>query len=303
MTTIAERQNAPVALRAAKAFRRRYRVAKFWHTLRGGGGILLGTVGVFIALIKPSTADGIAAAAAGWAFVGRLLLVELERHFQGDGALGQEVFDTYVLQVGWNAAAAGDPPVAEDLINWGARQTEDGLRDWYPDTSEAIPPLDALICQRASLTWARQDHQTYALILRVVAIAAFCVTLILGAALKLSVGDYMLRLAVPMLPGVLDILDLARANSELGTRRKQAEQLALAMYSNARDTAVAPTVAECRSLQDEIYRSRRVIGPPSWFYFLKRSARQINMEQVADEQVTALPATLKKDQTSALVRR
>jgi hypothetical protein len=291
--SIHDRQNGSTALRAARAFRRRYTIAKRWRMLRLGVGISLGTAGVILALLERSTSDYLATAAAGWIVLSRMVLLAQERIAQGDGALAQEVFDTEVFDLPWNVALAGPRPAPEDLRNWGERQTEDELRNWYADTAPAKHPIDALICQRATVTWARQDHATYAQILRVLAYAALALTVILGLVLGLSLGGYLLRLGIPILPAVLDISDVADDNAALGRSRGRIAYEANRLYEKACDTQNAPTIQECRTLQDEIYSSRRVMGVPSWFYRLTRSRRQRNMEEVTREQVDNLPASLR----------
>lgn len=291
--SIQERQNQPIALRAARAFRRRYTLAKRWRVLRLGIGVLIGTVGVVLALLDRSTSDYLAAIAAGWIVLSRTLLLELERRAQGAGALAQEVFDTEVLSLPWNATAAGPEPAPEDLRNWGEHETDAELRNWYADVRSATHPIDALICQRASVTWARQDHATYAQILRIAASTAFAATLVLGVALNLGLGEYLLRLGLPILPAVLDILDVANDNAALGRSRARLAREADRIYSDACATGKAPAIQECRGLQDAIYATRRVMGVPSWFYRSTRQRRQRNMDEITREQVHRLPASLR----------
>jgi hypothetical protein len=292
-TSVQERQNKPAALRAARAFRRRYVLAKRWHVLRLGVGVLLGTAGLVLALLDRSTGDYLAAAAAVWIVLSRTVLLRQETHAQDDGALAQEVFDTKVLDLPWNATTAGPEPAPEDIRNWGEHQSEDEMRDWYADVRPARHPVDALICQRASVTWARQDHAPYAQILRVAVVTVVVGTLVLGVALGLSLGEYLLSLGLPVLPAMLDILDIANGNEVLGYSRARLAHEADRLYAEARTTGTAPSIQDCRSLQDEIYTTRRIMGVPSWFYRLTRHRRQRNMDEVTQEQVSNLPASLR----------
>lgn len=293
LSSIPERQNTPSALRAAQAFRRRYVLAKRWRALRLGVGVALGTVGVVLALVERSTTDYVAAAAAVWIVLSRTVLAAQERREQEQGALAQEVFDVEALGLPWNATAAGAEPEPEDLRNWGERESADNVRDWYADVRPAMPPTDALICQRSSVTWARQDHGTYARVLRVVAGVTWIATLVIAVVLHLDVGDYLLRLGLPVLPAVLDVLDIATSNDALGRRRAVIGAEANRLYVRARDGGAPPTPEECRRLQDEIFASRRVMGAPGWFYRLTRTRRQRNMEEVVREQVDRLPPALR----------
>jgi hypothetical protein len=292
-TSIAERQNQPAALRAARAFRRRYAIARRWRALRLGVGLALGTVGVLLALLEPSTGEYVAALAAAWIVFSRTVLLAQERREQDAGALAQEVFDVEVFDLPWNAAKAGPAPAPEDLCNWGERQAESEVRDWYPDVGPVQHPLDVLLCQRASLTWARQDHGTYAHVLRWGVGVALLLTVVLGLILGLELGEYLLRLGLPVLPAALDILDIATANAALARSRGQLQLETDSLYARARDAGQPPSMHDCRVLQNEIYATRRVIGVPDWFYRLTRERRQRNMQDVAREQAQRLPATLR----------
>lgn len=242
---------------------------------------------------EPSTSDYVAAFAAAWVVFSRTVLLGQERREQDAGALAQEVFDVDVFGLPWNAAKAGPAPAPEDLCNWGERQAETEVRDWYPDVRPVQYPLDVLLCQRASVTWARQDHATYAQILRSCVGVALVLTVALGLILGLDLSEYLLRLGLPVLPAALDVLDIASANTGLARSRGQLQLEADSLYARARETGRPPSMHQCRGLQDEIHATRRVLGVPNSFYRLTRERRQRNMQDVAREQAQRLPAVLR----------
>jgi hypothetical protein len=289
---IRERQTGRPALSAARAFRRRYVLARRWRTLRFAGSALIGTAGIALALFgSESSAEYIGAIGAAWLLGSRIAMRPNERRRQCDGALAQEVFDTEVFALPWNEARAGRRPAPEDIANWGRRQSEEEL-DWYPDTGGAHHPVDVLICQRAIVTWARQDHETYARLLRWVAAAIGMAIIALALVLDLSLGEFLLRLGLPYLPLAFELLDIADENSRLVELKLRLEEKADLLFAEAVD-GTAPTVESCRQLQDEIFASRRAVGIPQWFYSVTRDGRQQNMEEVAAEQVRKLPPSLK----------
>lgn len=291
--SIFERQNQSDVLDLAKAFRRRYVVARRWRLIRVGVGVLIGTAGVLLALLQPSTEDYVAAAAAAWVVFGRTVLDTYERRLRRCGALAQELFDTEVFALPWSPSTVGRRPAPEDVRNWGRGQNVEGLRDWYPDARPARHPVDVLLCQRSIVTWARQDHSAYAHMLRWVVGGAFVATLITGVALDLSLGEYLLRLGVPILPAALDVLDIAKGNSDVAAAKSRIEVEANELLARARRSATAPTVAECRDLQNGIYATRLLPGAPNWMYKFTRPRRQENMEDTVGHQVLALPAELR----------
>jgi hypothetical protein len=292
-TTVSHRQNQPDALLLARAFRRRYALARSWRLLRLGISLLIGTAGVLLALAEPSTGEYISAVAAAWLLLGRTVLDSYEQRHRREGAIAHELFDTRVLGLPWSSSTAGDPPIDEDVRNWAHGRSEDGLRDWYADTGSAEPPVDTLICQRSTITWARQDHTTYAQYLRWSAGVVLVGTALLGLVLDLSLGEYLLRLGLPMLPAVLDVLDIAKANAQVAQTKARLERLASSLLHEAQAAGIPPTVAECRQLQDGIFATRLLPGAPDWLYRVTRARRQDNMEGVVAEQVQALPASLR----------
>jgi hypothetical protein len=261
--------------------------------MRVGGGLLLGTVGVLLALLEPSTGEYISALAAAWVVFGRIIFHPYEVAQRRCGAMAHELFDTEVFCLPWNFTTVGRKPAGEDVRNWGRGQEDDGVRDWYADARPARHPVDVLVSQRSVITWARQDHAIYAQVLRWFAGSVFVGTLILGSALHLSVGDYLLRIGVPMLPALLDILDTAAANSSVANSKARLEQTADEMLAVAHDGGRTPTLSECRQLQDGIYATRLRPGVPTWMYRRTRNGRQQNMDVAVAAQVQALPPALR----------
>lgn len=291
--SIFERQNEPAALDFARAFRRRYTTARRWRLLRIATGLLIGTAGVLLALLEPSTEEYVSATAAAWTVFGRAVLDGYEQRQRRCGALAQELFDTYAFALPWSPCALGERPAPEDVRNWGRGESDEGLRDWYADARPARHPVDVLLCQRSIITWARQDHATYAQVLRWSAGAIFLFTLVLGVALHLTLGEYLLRLGIPVLPACLDVLDIAKANVEVGAAKNRLEQEANDLLAQARATEDPAPVEACRALQDGIYATRLQPGVPNWMYTITRSHRQQNMEQTVTDQATNLPAALR----------
>lgn len=158
-----ERQNEPLALSAARAFRRRDTISGRWRSLRVTIGFVIGTVGVLAALIEPATADYISAAAAAWIVTSRALLQPAEHRERRRAAAAQELFDTTVFNLPWSRSVTGAQPAIQDIRAWGRHQTEEGLRDWYPDTRPpGTPPTWCSVSARRSPGRARTTPCTRA---------------------------------------------------------------------------------------------------------------------------------------------
>jgi len=209
----------------------------------------------------------------------RTALAANEHRQRRHGATAHEPFDTKAFQLPWSPSIVGDQPAPEDVRNWGREQSEEGLRDWYSDARPARHRVDVLLCQRSTITWARQDHATYAQLLRWTVGRGLVVTVILGVALDLSLGEYWLRLGFPVLPAALDELDVAKTNSEVAAAKTRLENEADAMLRRARATAAPPTVVKCRDLQNVIYSTRLRPGVPDYAYRFKRIRQQENLDE------------------------
>lgn len=289
---IPAQQNKPAAVRAGCAFQGRYITAKRWHALRVGVGLLIGTLGVLLTLVERSVGDYVGAAGAVWIVLSRTLFQRLEQRAQREGADAHELFDTEVLELPPNPTLSGPPPAIEDLRDWGAGQDEAGLRAWYPDVP-AQHPLGALICQRASLKWAATDHHRYAVMARFAAIAILVSTVVIAVAMQLEVGEYLLRLGLPVMPAVLDLFDVASDSETVGERRGHLAVRTNELYDEAQRTGSPPGVQAVRDLQDGMYVSRCSLGVPQWVYKLSREQREANMAVVTGEQVAGLPVHLR----------
>lgn len=291
--SIPERQNEAGALRTARAFRRRYALAGRWRVLRVAVSLILGTAGVVLSAAVHETTDYVAAAAGLWILLSRTILSSQEQAEQDRGALAQEMFDTRVFDLPWSTLVCGSPPGPEDIRCWGERQSGDGLRDWYPDVAAVQRPVDVVICQRSSVTWARQDHATYARVLRVAVAAGFAATIIGGVAFDLTLGEYLLHLGLPVLPAAIDVLEMAGASSELSQRRGLIELRTNDLLEQASSHAALPTVGDVRLVQDAVFAARRLGRVPQWFYKLTRERRERNMRDAAQELIDGLPAALR----------
>lgn len=260
-----------------------------WRALRITVAITLGTVGVVISALVADTTDYVAAAAGLWLLLSRAILSVRERVEQDRGALAQEVFDTTVLQLPWSPASCGTPPAPEDIRCWAEKEPEEGLRGWYPDIAEARPPLDAVLCQRSSVTWARQDHAAYATLLRWIVGLAFTATIVGGVVFDLSLGGYLLHLGLPALPAAIELLDMANLNADLSRRRGRIEHETDALIDRAAAQSQLPSVREVRQVQDAVFAARRVARVPGWFYKLTRDRRERNMREAAALLIARLP--------------
>lgn len=283
--SIFQRQSTPEALGYTRAFRRRYNSARCWRRVRVGVAVLLGTAGVLLALMEPATNEYVAALAAAWLVVGRLWLEPVERKERRCGAIAQKVFDTNVFKLPWSSGLVGDRPAPEDVLNWGRDEDQDGLSDWYSDTGSARHPVDVLISQRSILTWARQDHQEHAMLLKMGVAIAFAVTVVVGLALQLSMGEYLLRLGFPVLPGVAGHLRHRHRPSAGGQGKGAPREDCQPTARSGHHAGAVAHGGRVPSSAGRIYSTRLQPGVPNYMYKRNRPDREQNMDQVVADQV------------------
>ncbi|WP_155981250.1 S-4TM family putative pore-forming effector [Nocardia sp. BMG111209] len=90
---IAATQNEVAALRLLLAQRRLYSLSKRWLSLRWLGMLVIALVAPPVAVIWPKLAVIAGAAAGLWVFLGRTILLQLERNRTEQAASVQEQFD------------------------------------------------------------------------------------------------------------------------------------------------------------------------------------------------------------------
>jgi hypothetical protein len=264
---IAVAQNRDENLRRIVASRDFYRRGRWLHL---GGAVLPGVLALaspFVLIYKPSLGAALAAIAGAWIFASRVVLEPFAGRFQLKGATAQELFDCSIFGLPWNRALAR--PISEEEIRRasGKMKQVQRLRDWYPTSYQLDWPGSVLICQRSNAVWARRQHSTYGNIL--VAVAVAWVAIGIGVALvhSASLRDYLVIIALPSLPAVLDATEEARRHFDAAAKRMIVEERT--------DTLLGPTVAtaqDLREIQDQLFAFRRDEPfVPQWFYRLVRS--------------------------------
>lgn len=278
---------SPRAATLWKAYSRGYDLAGRWHTVRVAGTIGLALLAPIISFNWPSTTDVVAAAASIWLLASRAALGPAEDWERHRAVNTQELFDTYVFQLAWNPSAAGRPTAEENIAKAAAKQHKTEPTNWYADTKDLPRPLDVVLCQRSSAAWGRGTHFTYAVTLVCAGTVVLAAGLIIGVASDVTLSDYLLRLFLPMVPALLDTIDMFRSHWATSRQKGQIEHAADGLWALAVHDLTAVTLDDCRRLQDQSYRLRRD-GPrvPSWLYRLRHDSDEGAMRQAADQRIT-----------------
>lgn len=276
---ITQRQNEPEHLQRLLAYSRYYQTAHRWRRARAFGTFVLASVGPMISLFIPATTDVVAAISAGWLVLGRTMLTVMEQRRTQDAARVQELYDTELFHLPWNAALAGRKPSPDDIAAAARHITDDTkYRNWYSiDLGNTPWPADMLLCQRQSMVWSRQDHCAYATTILIAGTTWFLIGVIIALVRDLSLASYLIKIFLPGAPAFLDTVELARQHRQLATSRQQVEDKINDLWDAHHSRPDTLDVAACREIQDSAYLLRRD-GPrvPSRFYKLRRKSSEAN---------------------------
>lgn len=269
---ITERQDQPEHMRRLLAYSHYYERAHWWRRGRALGTFVLAAAGPILAVFVPSTTDGVAAISSGWLVLGRTLLTWLEQRSTLEAVRVQELYDTKLFRLPWNAALAGRQPAPEDVAA-AARHIKDDTRyrGWYSVDLGTTPwPADVLLCQRQSMVWGRRDHRDYGAAVLLVGVLWFLAGVGVTLARDLTFADYVIKIFLPSAPAFLDSVELARLHWHHAAARQQVEHRIDDLWQAAAAGLSAVTVTDCREIQDAAFLLRRD-GPrvPTLFYRLR----------------------------------
>jgi hypothetical protein len=276
---ISQRQDEPQHLNRLLAYSHDYQVAHRWRRARALGTFVLAAVGPFVSLFIPATTDLVAAISAGWLVLGRTVLTGMEQRATLHAARVQELYDTNLFHLPWNAALAGRRPSPDDVAAAARHITDDrDYRNWYSiDLGNTPWPADVLLCQRQSMVWSRQDHRSYSATILTAGVSWFVVGLIIALVRDLSLADYLIKIFLPSAPAFLDTVELARLHWQHANARQQAEHKIDDLWQAYTAQPEQLAVSDCREIQDAAYLLRRD-GPrvPHLFYKLRRATSEAN---------------------------
>lgn len=259
---------------AARAF---YARAKLLQAAGTAFSLVLALLAPILLFLAPNAGALLGALAGIWLFATRLVVQPLCDQLRLDGAATQEAFDCNVLGLNWNASLARR--VADEAVRSKTRRT--GLKTfahWYPDLNDMDWPTSVLTCQRSNVVWARRQHTSYGWILVGVAVAWAVIGIGVAVAHEATLATYLVSIALPSLPALLDASELARSHFAASTARMQLEDVIDTQL--AKPSTVEP--AQLRENQDQLFTLRRDAPlVPEWFYKTVARGYEADMKYAA----------------------
>lgn len=292
--SIFTRQNEPHSIDLMAAQRQLYSEAKRSWSFRLLGSTGIAAVAPVIVLTWDAAGVWITSVASLWLLTSRFVTRPHERVANGRGATVQEEFDTYVLDLPWNPACGERlrPQLRASAtrrhFKRRAGERRAALEDWYPETGKLRHPYDALVCQQSNLAWTSQLHKEWTGMLVGFAVLLSALDIALCLHLEMSLAQYLLALAIPTVPALVDVADewdLHRQRAEL---HSAADSDARARWAAAVDGSATVTIEDCRSVQDSIIRLRREpVLVPNRYYQMRKGAFETDMQSAALDLVEA----------------
>jgi hypothetical protein len=277
MVKIGKAQNEEANLRRYLAADHFYGNAKWLHFGGRAFTVVLALISPLVLLFWSDAGPALGAIAGAWLFVSRLLLEPFARQFQHKGATAQEMFDSAIFELDWNDTLVR--PLSEEEIRGASGSMKDAasVRDWYPADENKPWPQSVLVCQRSNVVWARRQHRTYSHVL----LGAACAWAIIGVIVAVldgaSLADYLVTIALPSLPALLDATEFARAHSSDADKRQLLEDKLNDLLTDGNASS-----QDLREIQDQLFNLRRDAPlVPGWFYKLIRPKFEQDMRYAA----------------------
>lgn len=254
-------QNEARALRLLIAQRRLYSRAKRWAFLRWIGFSIIGVASPLLTVVVPDAAVVVGAVAGVWIFLSRAWFSSVEQGLAAKAAEIQEQFDQMIFNMPAQvtrvptasmeeiAQLAGDDQAVEAVAE------KERLKDWYPFDTRLDGAVSIAIAQRANAAYSERLLNANASVWLATTLMWSGVAIILSLIVQLTLPQFLLGVALPLLPALLDVWEQFRSTRRAGAvRRTMADDIEQAIRGR-NDRELAPE--DILLWQDQMYELRR----------------------------------------------
>lgn len=285
--TLLRRQDEVDALRLLISQKRLYSRAKRWVEVRWFGMLVIGLVAPIVAAIWPVTSVVVGSIAAAWLFLGRTLLVHLQKKCTEQAAAVQELFDFYVYGMPSGPPRPKLPSLEEISLAAGpdcdlaAVAEREEMLGWYVVANDDPGEVAVAIAQRSNAAYSYR-------LLRFTGVTWSIVAAVWGAALtticivmELTLATFLLGIVLPLLPAFLDISEYL-----VGIMRSAKDRKALYQEIESRiGSKDEPITGEkLRIWQGALFELRRDTPVvPDFIYGLQRRRNEAAMSAAASQ--------------------
>lgn len=211
--TLLKRQDELDALRLLIAQKRLYSRAKRWVAIRWFGMLAVGLAAPIVAVIWPQSSVVVGSIAGAWLFLGRTLLMHVQKENTEQAAAVQEQFDFYVY-----AMPSGTPrpkmPSLEDISlvagpedKLVATAEQEKMLGWYVLAEDDPGELAVAIAQRSNAAYSYRLLRITGSIWSVVAVLWTATLITICVVTGLTLATFLLGVVLPLLPAFLDVTE------------------------------------------------------------------------------------------------
>ncbi|MEQ1500453.1 MAG: S-4TM family putative pore-forming effector, partial [Parcubacteria group bacterium] len=194
----------------------------------------------------------------------------------------QELFDTQVLDLNWNEVVVGSKPDHEIIGSIVQKIKPDStLKNWYPvDDSSIDISFARFLCQRSNAWWDSTLRKMYIRFLYCVLFLIVVGIVFIGIKFKLSLGDLILGIIMPVLS--LIQLIIKQVNDNISsfkrmTKLKEDIDIVIEKFLGGENVENPKELSRC--FQDEIFRHRK--SSPQvfdWVYWFLKNNQENQMQ-------------------------
>lgn len=283
---IARAQDADANLKLLLAQRRLYSRAKVWSGVRGVGVGVIAIAAPVLTAIWPVAAVPVASIAAVWYVLSHVLFQFLEQRGAIRAAYVQEQFDTAIF--GMPAVVVRGERVSPEEVTrlTGTRLARsqsyalEELRGWYPIQAGVSGAVAIAIAQRGNVAYSRRlldrNGELWVVLLVLWSMGAVVISL----ANDFSLATFLLVVAIPVLPPLVDAWEEHRRVRAAGRERGAlAEEIQDAVILDGTHPIRPEQLIAWQSQVFALRRSAPLV--PDWLYRILRSRNEVEMSEAA----------------------
>lgn len=285
--TLLRRQDELDALRLLIAQKRLYSRAKRWVSIRWFGMLVIGLAAPIVAVIWPQSSVVLGSIAGAWLFLGRTLLMHVQKKSTEQAAAVQEQFDFYVYEM-----SAGTPrpklPSLEDISLAAGPDSElavvaarEKMLGWYVVADDDPGAVAVAIAQRSNAAYSYRLLRFTGIIWSVVAVIWAGALTTICVVTGLTLVTFLLGVVLPLLPAFLDVTEYI-----VGIVRSARDREALYREIESRigNTDEPITGENLRVWQESLFELRRDTPTvPDLIYKLQRGRNEAAMSAAASQ--------------------
>ncbi|MPV49229.1 hypothetical protein GCG21_04265 [Pseudactinotalea sp. HY160] len=283
--TLLRRQDELDALRLLIAQKRLYSRAKRWVSIRWFGMLVIGLAAPIVAVIWPQSSVVLGSIAGAWLFLGRTLLMCVQKKSTEQAAAVQEEFDFYVYEMSAGTPRPKLPPLEDislvagpdsDLVDVAGREK---MLGWYVVADDDPGAVAVAIAQRSNAAYSYRLLRLTGIIWSVVAVLWAAALTTICVVTGLTLVTFLLGVALPLLPAFLDVTEYI-VGFIRSARDREALYREIESRIGNRDEPI--TGENLRVWQESLFELRRDTPTvPDFIYKLQRRKNEAAMSSAA----------------------